>query len=128
MKKLKNNTQTVIVVLLAVLVLPMVYYFLYALPAHNQALLEFEQQKYEDELEAESARQSALESCIESAEQEYNEDSQAYAYQLNCNASGSVYEMSYEDQQCLLAFSAKNDELKEEKDQKIEYCYEQYSN
>lgn len=49
MKKIKENFHLIIIALAALLILPVAYYFLYALPSYNASKLELEKQRYERE-------------------------------------------------------------------------------
>ncbi|MFA5820811.1 MAG: hypothetical protein WC873_01770 [Candidatus Gracilibacteria bacterium] len=99
MNKLKEYFHFVVVVLGVLLIFPVGYYFLYALPSYNQAALDLEKQKYEEEqwkiteneLEKEKQKE-LLDACITQAELDYN-----YFWANECKAWKVDVDSAWED-------------------------------
>lgn len=79
MEKLKEHFHIIVIILGLGLVLPIAYYFLYALPKYNSEELALEREKYENEqnqiLEAEAAKDeqaNLLNSCVLEADYSYD--------------------------------------------------------
>ncbi len=95
MKK-STNPYLPIYVLLLLLLLPVAYYFLYALPTNNAKLLELEQEKYQREQDAifeeelaEAERQENLDYCLLNADLNYSHlwNSQCEAWKVEVDTA-----------------------------------------
>lgn len=144
MKKIKAHFHLIIIILIVFLVMPVAYYFLYALPSYNAAKLELEKQKYKAELrimdevseekmllreneerqrqmekEEEIAQTEALNNCIEKAKWTY-EKTQDHLFEKGENQDCKT------DLVCLTFINEQLDDLEIDLKNGKDECYKKY--